>query len=170
MIATAPASSLALSPEALTSLTRHHAKLFRCGAYPFVAYTAGERWHRRIHCDGQVDVWLISWLPSQATELHDHGGSSGAFTVASAALTELVPARQATGGHVLCALPLVSGSTVTFGSDHVHDVVNRGTEAAVSVHAYSPPLSRMRFYGLGSGGLQMARTVLTDDPESGSAG
>jgi hypothetical protein len=160
---------LALSPEELSSITRGHAALFTSGAYPFVAYTPGERWHRRIHCDDLVDVWLISWLPSQATELHDHGGSCGAFTVATGELTELLPARSTSGEHVLCGLRRAAGRTVGFGADHVHDVVNRAGIAAVSVHAYSPPLSSMGYYRLTPQGLDLTRTVVTDDPEAGSA-
>src|ERR1700744_4556491 len=37
------------------------------------------RWYERIHVDGQYEVWLISWLPGQATGFHDHGGSAGAL-------------------------------------------------------------------------------------------
>jgi hypothetical protein len=39
-----------------------------------------ERWFTRIHGDGELDVWLISWVPGRATELHDHGGSAGCMT------------------------------------------------------------------------------------------
>jgi hypothetical protein len=41
-----------------------------------------ERGFTRLHSDDEVDVWLISWAPNQATELHDHGGSLGALTAA----------------------------------------------------------------------------------------
>ena len=29
-----------------------------------------------------AQIWLLSWLPGQGTDLHDHGGSAGAFAVA----------------------------------------------------------------------------------------
>src|SRR5258707_8277105 len=41
------------------------------------------RWFTRIHGDDELDVWLISWVPGHATELHDHGGSLGALSVVS---------------------------------------------------------------------------------------
>src|SRR5947209_20416090 len=53
-------------------------------------YGADQRWHVRIHQDEDVDVWLISWTTEQGTELHDHGGSSGAFTVVDGTLNEHV--------------------------------------------------------------------------------
>ena len=40
------------------------------------------RWYERIHLDDSHEVWVISWLPGQATGFHDHGGSAGAFAVA----------------------------------------------------------------------------------------
>src|SRR6202012_6224199 len=44
-----------------------------------VRLSADGRWYERIHIDGQYEIWLISWLPGQATGFHDHGGSAGAF-------------------------------------------------------------------------------------------
>src|SRR3954447_27009918 len=35
-----------------------------------------------------AQVWLLSWLPGQGTDLHDHGPSAGAFAVARGMLTE----------------------------------------------------------------------------------
>jgi len=161
---TAP-SPLALSPTDLADLTRHHAELFRAGAYPHVAFTPGHRWHRRIVRDARADVWLITWLPSQATELHDHGESQGAFTVVTGSLTELAP-RRTVGGWRLNGTVRTAGASVHFGSDHVHDVVNRHAEPAVSVHAYSPPLTLMRYYRYAPDGLSVDRVVSTDDPEA----
>src|SRR5260370_2671078 len=36
------------------------------------------RWYERIHLGESHEVWVISWLPGQATGFHDHGGSAGA--------------------------------------------------------------------------------------------
>jgi hypothetical protein len=48
----------------------------------------------------------------------------------------------------------------------VHDVVNAASEPAVSVHAYSPPLTAMSYYAVDeAGSLRRTRTVLTDEPE-----
>jgi predicted metal-dependent enzyme (double-stranded beta helix superfamily) len=109
---------------------------------------------------------LLTWLPSQGTELHDHGGSAGAFIVVAGELTELLPRTHANGAVSLVARRRRSMSTTAFGPQHVHDVVNRGRQPAVSVHAYSPPLRAMRFYEVaGGGGLTVSRTVATDEPE-----
>ena len=51
-------------------------------------FTAAQRWYHRIGVEADHEVWLLTWLPGQGTDLHDHGGSSGAFHVVSGTLTE----------------------------------------------------------------------------------
>jgi predicted metal-dependent enzyme (double-stranded beta helix superfamily) len=145
----------------LIEFVRFFAAEIECGKYPYVEFDADDRWHQRIYRDPRVDLWLISWLPSQSTELHDHGGSSGAFTVLSGELTEAVPTR----GARIRELPRAAGATVSFGPHYIHDVRNMGTEPAVSVHAYSPPLTSMNYYDLDETGPVRIHTLHTDDPE-----
>ena len=106
-------------------------------------------------------MWLLSWLTDQATELHDHGQSAAAFTAVEGALQEL---RVAPSGEVsVSALP--SGHTRWVAPGVVHDVRNSMTEPAVSVHAYSPPLTTMTYYRSTRRGLRAGRTVCTTEPE-----
>jgi hypothetical protein len=51
----------------------------------------------------------------------------------------------------------------------VHDVRDPFLEPAISIHAYSPPLSRMTYYERGPGGIVPVRTVETRQPEGASA-
>src|ERR1700761_1321576 len=112
---------------------------------------AAERWFTRIHGDDELDVWLISWVPGRATELHDHGGSLGALTVLSGALNEF-----RWDGTRLRRRRLDAGDQAGCPLGWVHDVVwapRAAPEAAVapvqttlSVHAYSPPLTAMSYY------------------------
>jgi predicted metal-dependent enzyme (double-stranded beta helix superfamily) len=114
--------------------------------------TAG-RWYERIHLDDSHEVWVISWLPGQATGFHDHGGSSGAFAVVWGTLMEHRVIGAAAPGQVI-AKPVGAGGSRSFGPRYVHDVRNAATSAvAVSVHAYSPPLPDMTRYDLTPGGL-----------------
>ncbi|WP_375484174.1 cysteine dioxygenase family protein [uncultured Jatrophihabitans sp.] len=157
----APEQGLYFSREQLIGFSRFFADEVCSGKFPFVDFDPEQRWHRRIYRDRRVDVWLISWLPSQGTQLHDHGGSSGAFTVLSGVLTEAV----VTGGSVLHDHERGTGSTVGFGAHYVHDVRNLGDAPAVSVHAYSAPLTSMTYYDLADGALSTITTLATDDPE-----
>jgi len=143
----------------LAELTRSVAAQVRTGAHE-VVLEPDRRWYRRLHADPFVDVWLISWVAELATELHDHAGSLGALTVVSGALQEQrwVPADGA-----LRTRRLRPGRGATFGLGHVHDVVNTEPGHAVSVHAYSPPLTAMSYYAIdGGGALRRTRSVLTD--------
>ena len=51
-------------------------------------FTAAERWYHRLAAEPDHEVWLLTWLPGQGTDLHDHGGSAGAFQVYAGTLTE----------------------------------------------------------------------------------
>jgi mannose-6-phosphate isomerase-like protein (cupin superfamily) len=109
-----------------------------------VRLNAEGRWYERVHAGEDHDVWIISWLPGQATGLHDHGPSAGAFTVAWGVLEER---------HDGTAEAVRAGTTRTFGPGYVHDVRNASAAPVVSVHAYSPPLAEMTRYELTPGGL-----------------
>jgi predicted metal-dependent enzyme (double-stranded beta helix superfamily) len=111
------------------------------------------RWYERIHLDDSHEVWVISWLPGQATGFHDHGGSAGAFAVVWGTLMERRVVGASTTGHVL-AKPVGAGGSRAFGPRYIHDVRNAAAAAvAVSVHAYSPPMPSMTRYDLTPDGL-----------------
>lgn len=127
-----------------------------------------ERWYARVHGDDELDIWLISWVPGRATELHDHGGSLGALTVVSGALAE-----TRWDGEKLRQRRLVAGDQTAFPLGWVHDVVWAPSDAlqtpqepTLSVHAYSPPLTAMSYYEVtAQNTLRRTRTELTDGPE-----
>jgi mannose-6-phosphate isomerase-like protein (cupin superfamily) len=100
-----------------------------------------------LHADlAEAQVWLLSWLPGQGTDLHDHGGSAGAFAVVRGTLTEHVGADAGTAH-------LPGGRVRPFGPHHVHRVLNAGATPAVSVHVYTPRLTVMNTYRVDRGGL-----------------
>ena len=118
------------------------------------------RWYEQIRVDDALELWLISWLPGQSTGFHDHGGANGAFGVVWGQLDEHV----VRGATVSAVNPVPAGRVRAFGKRHVHDVRNASTSSvAVSVHAYSPPLSAMTRYDLTAGGLAPIRTEGADD-------
>jgi hypothetical protein len=95
-----------------------------------------------------------AWLPGQGTDLHDHGGSAGAFQVFAGTLTEdtvTIPA----GAPRITARELGEGAGRRFGSRHIHRIINRSSRPAVSIHVYGPALTTMTRYRLGAGGLEV---------------
>ncbi|MEU8262276.1 cysteine dioxygenase family protein [Micromonospora sp. NPDC048999] len=113
-----------------------------------------ERWYARLAADDEHEVWALSWLPGQGTDLHDHGGSEGAFLVVTGTLTE-----ETVSGGRLRPHRLAAGAGRRFGARHVHLVTNRGGRPAVSVHAYRPALRRMTRYRLVAGQLLVAEVA-----------
>src|SRR6202046_312260 len=104
-----------------------------------------QRWYERLYLGPDYDIWVISWLPGQSTGFHDHGGSSGALVVATGILEEHRAGERARVMH--------PGKPRAFGPDYTHDVRNVSLAPAISIHAYSPPLSDMNEYELDGGQL-----------------
>jgi rhodanese-related sulfurtransferase/mannose-6-phosphate isomerase-like protein (cupin superfamily) len=120
-----------------------------------VRLRADGRWYERLYHGPDYDIWVISWLPGQSTGFHDHGASSGAFVVATGILEEHRPGERT---HVIHP-----GKPRAFGPDLTHDVRNVSLAPAISIHAYSPPLSEMNEYELDGSQL------VPREPASGTA-
>ena len=111
------------------------------------------RWYHRLAAASEYEVWLLTWLPGQGTDLHDHGGSAGAFQVLSGSLTEdtVAPGTPTR----ITARELGAGTGRRFGSRHIHRITNRSTRPAISIHVYGPALSTMTRYRIGADGLDV---------------
>jgi quercetin dioxygenase-like cupin family protein len=127
---------------------------------PAVRFDQQRRYYTRLHADHRVDVWLLTWLTTQSTDLHDHGGSAAAFAVVRGELREV---RADDRGHLSSHIRL-PGEMIWVAPGVVHDVRN-ASDPAVSVHAYSPPLASMTFYRARRGRLTALRTVSSSSPE-----
>jgi len=134
---------------------------------PLVEYREESRWTRLIDPADAADVldpslhaelagaqiWLLSWLSGQGTDLHDHGASAGAFAVARGTLTERVVATRTDDSVHQSTTDLAAGRVRYFGSHYVHQVTNALPEPAVSVHVYAPALRWMNTYRVERGAL-----------------
>lgn len=116
--------------------------------WPKVRRACGERWYVPLLQDELFEAWLLGWPAGEGIELHDHGSSSGALIVVEGTLRETYvgASRWVRPGARLRHRRLPEGALVSFGPDHIHDVVNGGTGRALSIHAYSPRLRSMTFY------------------------
>jgi len=131
----------------------------------------GRTWVR-LAGPGGSEAWLIGWPPGTGTGWHDHAESVGAFLTASGELKEnSLVARLPTDGWQTLELTegidrerrLSAGKGRSFGRHHVHEVLNESTEEhAVSVHAYYPPLPRIRRYSRSG---QILRLEQVERPE-----
>lgn len=108
-------------------------------------YDPDERWATLISRGDWYEAWLLSWLPEQHTEPHDHGGATGAFTVVNGTVTERVLRAGAEAVHVLSA-----GQSRVFGPNYVHQVYNAGADPAVTIHVYRPGRAQQPVYSWGA--------------------
>ena len=111
--------------------------------------SGAERTWRRLpaQSDAEVELWLITWPVGTSTGWHDHGSAGGAFTTLRGSL------REYSWNGSVHVRTLDQGQGRHFDASHIHDVVNVGTEPAVSLHAYSPSLPAMTRYDLVRGRL-----------------
>lgn len=110
-------------------------------------FNPSQRWYYRMGEYQDHEVWLLTWLAGQHTELHDHGGSAGAFVVVSGELTEQ------SMENVLVENTFQTGQGRRFDGHHVHRLANQARRPAVSVHVYGPALSSMTRYQFEGGTL-----------------
>jgi hypothetical protein len=98
------------------------------------------RWYEQIHMGDDYELFGVVW-----GQLDEHTVAEGAVESAGRAVTQ--------------------GVVRSFGPRYIHDVRNAETASsvAVSVHAYSPPLSAMTRYDLSPSGLVPIRTEGTED-------
>jgi hypothetical protein len=123
-----------------------------------VLHRDGSRWYTRLYVDADVECWLMTWARDTTTEMHDHGGSVGAYRVVEGVLTE-----DWVSGRRVRRRAFSSGRTLAFGADRIHDVANHDEGHAVSLHAYSPPLRRMTYYVADTDGVRAVRTADVSD-------
>jgi predicted metal-dependent enzyme (double-stranded beta helix superfamily) len=126
------------SPRDLARLTRIFATRATEELHQAARFDPVEPWRLRLAATGQVEVWLQTWTPWQATGPHGHGDSAGAYTIL---LGELTGTWQ-TGRDRTRQAVRAAGSGASFVAGSVHSLQNRGSIEAISVHAYSPPLAQ----------------------------
>ena len=107
-----------------------------------VSHRPDARTYEQLHRDDHVAVWLICWMNDHDTGFHDHDLSAGALSVVRGKVRE---ERLVLGGEP-ASRELSAGQSLAFAASDIHRVSHAGSEPAVTLHAYSPPLWRMGAY------------------------
>jgi mannose-6-phosphate isomerase-like protein (cupin superfamily) len=126
-------ASLAASPERWQHLVRHSSDV---------------RVYEQIWDDEDVNAWVICWSEDQDTGFHDHDDSGAGIAVISGRVRE----ERLTIGSTPCPRELGPGTVFTVPPVAIHRVLHAGAEPAVTIHAYSPPLTRTGAYRVGPAG------------------
>jgi predicted metal-dependent enzyme (double-stranded beta helix superfamily) len=129
----------------------------------YVQHDPLQRTYKELVRDEHLDVWLICWSHDHDTGFHDHDLSAGAVAVAAGCVRE---ERLGLGRPVDAPIARTAsaGSSFDFGASDIHRVLHAGTQPAVTIHAYSPPLVRMGSYAIESGG-QLRRHAVSYEHE-----
>jgi quercetin dioxygenase-like cupin family protein len=123
---------------------------------PLVRHSDQARVYEQIWDDRDVNAWVICWSEDQDTGFHDHDESAAAIGVISGAVRE---ERLRLGSSPRARL-VKAGSIFTVPPVAIHRVLHAGTGPAVTIHAYSPPLTRSGAYRIGPDG-ELQRGLLS---------
>jgi len=128
-----------------------------------VEHDPTHRTYKQLLRDEHLDVWLLCWSHDHDTGFHDHDLSAGAVAVVSGSVREerLVLGRSPEAPISRLA---PAGSSFYFGASDIHRVLHAGSEPAVTIHAYSPPLVRMGSYTIEPSG-QLRRHAVSHEDE-----
>jgi len=128
-----------------------------------VEHDPRQRTYKQLLRDEHLDVWLLCWSHDHDTGFHDHDLSAGAVAVVAGSVREerLVLGRPPDAPISRLA---PAGSSFYFGASDIHRVLHAGTEPAVTIHAYSPPLVRMGSYTIEPSG-QLRRHAVSHEDE-----
>lgn len=104
---------------------------------------------------GIPTLWALGWEPGQGTDIHDHGESAAAVNVMRGEIGETVfhapddyldkakgdglEIRE--GTHALA-----KGGTMPVKGRYIHEMSGLRPGRSVTLHAYWPPLSKMRYF------------------------
>jgi quercetin dioxygenase-like cupin family protein len=125
-----------------------------------VRHSDDARVYELIWNDEDVNAWVICWSEDQDTGFHDHDESAAAIAVISGQVRE----ERLRLGASPQVRTIGSGSTFTVEPVAIHRVLHSGDLPAVTLHAYSPPLTRTGAYRIGPHG-ELEREALPIDHE-----
>jgi quercetin dioxygenase-like cupin family protein len=119
-----------------------------------------ERVYALIWEDEHVNAWIICWSEDQDTGYHDHDRSTAAITMVKGHVRE---ERLCIGGGARGNVH-GPGDTLTLPASAIHRVLHAGEGPAISIHAYSPPLTRTGAYRVTEDG-RLEREALAAESE-----
>lgn len=121
----------------------------------FVRHDSAQRLYEELISDDHLTAWLICWMDDHDTGFHDHDHSAGAVAVVSGAVREERLAIDGPPRERMCGV----GDTFHFSPADIHRVRHAGSDPAVTLHVYSPPLERMGAYAVDDDGVLVRHPV-----------
>ncbi len=129
-----------------------------------VRHDATQRVYEELLADEHLTAWLICWMDDHDTGFHDHDISSGAVAVVGGRVRE---ERLTIGGDRSGigqpSRSFAAGEAFHFSPSDIHRVRHGGSDPAVTLHAYSPPLARMGAYEIDGDGVLARRPMASSE-------
>jgi hypothetical protein len=123
------------------------------------------RGYKELASTPTFNCWVITWNTGHDTGLHDHDGSAGGVICVHGQVREsrLRSGYCESNEGVIKEHGLIyrEGQTFNFGPWDIHRVRHHGESTAITIHAYSPPLTHMGSYGFIAG--EFKRQPLKDE-------
>jgi mannose-6-phosphate isomerase-like protein (cupin superfamily) len=119
-----------------------------------------ERVYEQIWSDEDVNAWVICWSEHHDTGFHDHDVSAAGIAVVSGRVRE----ERLTLGAAPCGREFDAGDSFTVPPVAIHRILHAGDGPAVTIHVYSPPLTRTGAYRIGDQG-ELQREALPYEAE-----
>ena len=116
---------------------------------PLAVEDPHRRRYRLLFEDDRIDVWVLSWMPGQATGFHDHDHSSVALMCVQGCILE----KQMRLPSGVSNVKMLPGTIRTGGPGYIHAVNHFEGAPAVSIHAYSPPLKYVGQFAVSEEGI-----------------
>lgn len=124
-----------------------------------VRHDATQRVYEELLSDEHMTAWLICWMDDHDTGFHDHDVSAGAVAVVGGRVCE----ERLTIGAEPCSRTFAAGDAFHFSPSDIHRVRHGGSDPAVTLHVYSPPLARMGAYEIDDDGVLARRPMLSSE-------
>ena len=112
-----------------------------------VRHDPHERTFALLHRDDELEVYLVCWMPGHDTGFHDHDDSAAEVAVVRGSVRE---ERLALGASVEATI--AAGESRAVPRSAIHRIRHAGQEPAITLHAYSPPLSSVGTYEVDENG------------------
>jgi len=109
---------------------------------PLVVVDSERRRYELLYEDSRTDIWVLSWMPGQRTGFHDHDRSGVGLVCVQGELIEGTLSLDADPRSTLMRPGTVRGGP----GGYIHSVAHHAGEPAISIHAYSPRLTRVGQY------------------------
>ena len=116
---------------------------------PLVRVDASHRRYELLYEDGQMDAWVLSWMPGQGTGFHDHGASAVGICCVQGTVREALPCS----GAPEVERDVGVGDRRRGNAGYIHRVRHGGGEPAVTIHVYSPRLDEVGQYRVAENGV-----------------